>query len=393
MKFKIDIVIFGRFHFFDLAKSLQDQGCDVNLISSMPKSVYKKWGIASNSKLLLILFEIWKRMLLRLQLWYPFVERLTKQSFGIAARRYIRPDTDCVIFFAGNSYFGNYLKSISRNRSSNPLFICDEGSAHPLTQRALLNEVCGADDKPRISCEESVIDTMLEYDFSDVLVVPSTFVRDSILSHNPLLTKIHINPYGVDLNLFYPKSWVKEGNSFKFIFVGYASQQKGIPLLFRAFSELVLDGADISLVLVGGIEPHILDIYRKLPTSVSQHISFQGPVSQDFLVDYYSQADAFILPSVQDGFGMVLVQAAACGLPIIASSNTGVFELKEIGGVYIFPNNDVDVLKKHMAKLISEDSIKCTSARAEAVKSKFSWESYGLRYMSILTKHIYNEDC
>ena len=59
----------------------------------------------------------------------------------------------------------------------------------------------------------------------------------------------------------------------------------------------------------------------------SKKIVFKGTQRQEELYKFYSQGSVFILPSIQDGFGMVIFQAMACGLPVILSENTGAYDV------------------------------------------------------------------
>ncbi len=82
-----------------------------------------------------------------------------------------------------------------------------------------------------------------------------------------------------------------------------------------------------------------------------------GFIDQFLLNGYYAQARIFALASVEDGFGMVLTQALACGLPLVCSDRTGGADLKRLLGdveyIYVVPHGDVDALGEAMQQALA----------------------------------------
>src|SRR5205807_9930594 len=108
---------------------------------------------------------------------------------------------------------------------------------------------------------------------------------------------------------------------FRVIYAGPLSFQKGIPYLLRALCGPGMPPID--LWLVGAA----LDEIKPVLAEYRGRYRYLGVVPRTKLSWYYSQASVFVLASIQDGFGMVQAQAMACGLPVVATRNTGAEDL------------------------------------------------------------------
>ena len=113
-------------------------------------------------------------------------------------------------------------------------------------------------------------------------------------------------------------------------------------------------------------------------------------VSQSKLIEYYNLADVFVLPSLQDGFGMVILEAMACGLPVIASKNTGITSInsKFDFGFAIDIKNPKEIAEK--INLLKSDSGAVDLLSKNCLKvitnGGFRWSDYGSRYIINLKK-------
>lgn len=108
-----------------------------------------------------------------------------------------------------------------------------------------------------------------------------------------------------------------------FLFVGHDHRRKGLASAIRAVSRLADQGEAVRLVVVGGNRRSRR--YQWLSGPRHPAITLVGPV--DDPVPYYAAADALVLPSFYDPFGLVVLEAAACGLPVVTSRFTGAAEL------------------------------------------------------------------
>ena len=134
---------------------------------------------------------------------------------------------------------------------------------------------------------------------------------------------------------------VKRDSVFRLIFGGGLVIRKGVHYLLQAFAELNLPKAE--LLLIGPVTEEIRPFLKKYAGSFRQ-INYQ-PLSE--LYNFYSQGSVFVFPSLEEGHGLVISQAMACGLPVIVSTNTIAHDLvREGADGFVIPVRDVDALKE-----------------------------------------------
>jgi glycosyltransferase involved in cell wall biosynthesis len=112
-------------------------------------------------------------------------------------------------------------------------------------------------------------------------------------------------------------------------------------------------------------------------------------VPQAELKNIMSRSSVLVLPSIEDGFGMVMAQSMACGSPVIASSNTGGEDLFKDGEEgYIVPIRDVDALAERLQQFADKPELRVIMGkRALArVQSMGGWNNYGDKAMAIYTE-------
>jgi len=182
-------------------------------------------------------------------------------------------------------------------------------------------------------------------------------------------------PYGVDLNTFYPS--VNRGDDkFQVLFVGSVTLRKGISYLLDAFQKL--ECGRKHLVLAGSVSPELENTINKLRHD--NEISVMGPVQQQWLKDIMSTSHVMVLPSVEDGFGLVMAQAMACGCPVISSRNTGGQDLFTDGTEgFIVSIRDSKIIADRLQTLADDPALRTRMSRAamQRVKSIGGWDQYG----------------
>jgi D-inositol-3-phosphate glycosyltransferase len=146
--------------------------------------------------------------------------------------------------------------------------------------------------------------------------------------------RVRVIPCGVDLDLFQPadpraaRARLGLQAEHVLLFVGRLAPIKGVETLLRALAAARADGlggADVRLVVVGGAKDERWDgergALRELAATlgVARWVDFRGPQPQAALPDYYAAADLCVMPSLYESFGMVALEAMACGSAVIAS--------------------------------------------------------------------------
>jgi D-inositol-3-phosphate glycosyltransferase len=192
-------------------------------------------------------------------------------------------------------------------------------------------------------------------------------------------------PPGVDTSHFYPipADEAKEYIGLKpedrmILFVGRIEPLKGIDTLIEAMSCLDLEGGPrpVHLAIIGG-EPNAepsdmtaeMTRLQKLcdDLAVGQTVVFLGKRDQNSLPYYYSAAETLAMPSLYESFGMVALEAMACGTPVIASEVGGLGYLvqNEITG-YTIPDRDPDALCIKISRLLNDADLRERMGRAAA---------------------------
>ncbi len=371
---KVTLSLSGRFHGFDLAAQLEKRGVLERLITSYPKFALAKYGIPP-AKIRSILE---KELLHRLFFYYlppalgggHTLEFALNEYFDRRAARYVPADTD---LFVGFSNFS--LRGIARAKELGAKTIVEHGSSHIAYQHDILMEEYARFDAPAPYFDpRSVEKGMREYALADAIAIPSLFAKRTFIEQGiPAEKLIHV-PYGVNLGSF--REFPKEDDVFRVIFVGGMSLRKGVHYLLQAFAELALPNSE--LLLVGSMNPEIQPFFKKYDGT----FRYIGHVPQAELHRHYSQSSVFVLNSIEDGFGMVLSQAMACGLPIIATENTGAPDVVEEGkSGFIIPIRSVDALKEKLTYLYEHPAERAAMGKAAAAKMAhgFTWDDYGER--------------
>lgn len=358
---------------FDLAHQLSRRGILERLITPYPKFEVVKYGIPKEKVRTKMAKEILERVWARTPRFFQntFDFRYSfHELFDRAARRAIVPAD----LFVGCSSFA--LHSLRKARSLGALTLIERGSSHIEYQRDVLQEEyarCritpfpGALPHPRIVEKE-----LREYEEVDYISVPSQFVKRTFLAAGvPERKLIHV-PYGVDLAQFGREP--KTDTVFRVVFAGGMTLRKGVHHLLQAFAELDLPHAE--LLLVGNMSVEM----RPFLAKYRGKFRLTGHVPQGELRRYYSQGSIFVLPSIEEGLAMVQLQAMACGLPVIATINTGAEDIVRDGkDGFIIPIRDMEKLKEKIVYFYEhpEERERMGRSAKEHVSSRFTWNDYG----------------
>ncbi|MEK7084785.1 MAG: glycosyltransferase, partial [Patescibacteria group bacterium] len=194
-------------------------------------------------------------------------------------------------------------------------------------------------------------------------------------------------PFGVDLERFAPRERSKhlmggllpDSSLPVLLFVGGMDEAhyfKGIPVLLRALFLLKKDGIDFSCLFVGDGSLRIRWEQEANLLGLSESVRFVGRVADDELPLYYNLADLFVLPSIHQGeaFGMVLLEAMASGVPVIATNLPGVRNIAERGGVVVPPRNPVALAGRIAEFFIQENDQDVWRRRCRRVaEEQYAW--------------------
>lgn len=226
--------------------------------------------------------------------------------------------------------------------------------------------------------------------------------------------KVKIIPPGVDVHHFYPipSDEAKEVvgvpvENCMLLFVGRIEPLKGVDTLIQAMALLRARGelthCPYYLAVIGG-DPampiqsmnHEMVRLQKLceELNLSEVVLFLGKRSQDSLPYYYSAAEVLIMPSQYESFGMVALEAMACGTPVVASQVGGLaFLVKDGVTGFVIPDSDPEKLAGALRKLISDSGLRQRMGEQAALLAKdYAWEIIGEQVITIYQHVLANPD-
>lgn len=166
-----------------------------------------------------------------------------------------------------------------------------------------------------------------------------------------------------------------------FLAVGSIHPQKNLKSLFQAMKYFV--GSDIQLYVVGGQRGNFSQD-TSLQDSLSSNIKFLGRVSDSELLEYYRNAEAFVFPSLYEGFGIPPLEAQACGVPAVVS---GIPVLREVYGdsvLYFNPKDPKDIAKQLDSLTASSELKKSLMEKGKKNVERYSWQKSAKRLSGII---------
>jgi glycosyltransferase involved in cell wall biosynthesis len=182
------------------------------------------------------------------------------------------------------------------------------------------------------------------------------------------------------------------GRITQFIFVGQLIERKGILTLLEAIKTLSIQTQSFHLTIIGTgeLEPFVNGFIEK--NQLQHLVTLQGVVSSDDVPDYISKADLLILPSLFDGWGMVVNEALQCHIPVLVSDQCGAKELiKNKYNGLIFKAKDVESLTEQLLFLLNltNEERALMQKNTEQISSKISIDVMS-DYLVNCLHHIYN---
>jgi len=255
-------------------------------------------------------------------------------------------------------------------------FIVPNESKHgrPLIYKLLFNETLKKANKI-ISISESTRNDLVEYfDIESDKIVTIPLAVNALYKHLPTeKTTIVKQKY----NINYPY----------ILYVGTLEARKNIARLIKAFYKLRKQGVSHKLIIVGkrGWKyKEIFDIIREL--HLESDVIFTGYVRENDLPALYSAADVFVYPSIYEGFGLPLLEAMACGTPVITSNASSLPEVVNDAAVTVNPY-DTDSLTNAIYAILSNNDLRSDLVRKGYKRAaSYSWDKCASR-----TVQVYND--
>jgi glycosyltransferase involved in cell wall biosynthesis len=208
---------------------------------------------------------------------------------------------------------------------------------------------------------------------------------NGLLSHD-----IHIEliPNGVDSSRFKPSSPKQKNGTIRLLCVARLIERKGQRYLIQAVKQLVMNGNNIVLDLIGtgDSEGDYRALVRKL--DLENKVNFLGYIPREEIPRYYTRADIFILPSFNEGMSVATLEAMASGLPVIVTRVGGMEELvvEGVNGNFV-EWGDVGGMVSHIGKFIQNRKLTSRMGSASCTRAKaFSWDRVANAYKTLFNR-------
>ena len=268
---------------------------------------------------------------------------------------------------------------------------------HPASVRSILERERGLHPECAGSLEKEWELALPERDFqslvqecglSDYWITASSFTKNTLIEHGAPAERIQVMPYGTDLNRFTP------GNTrhpvkrpLRLLFVGTVCQRKGIKYLVDALESLPLGTAELTIC---GRLVDDAAILRNTRTPI--HLC--AFVSAEKLLREFQSSDVFVFPSLAEGFGHVLLEAMACGLPVISTTRTAAPDLISDGREgFITEPGDTGALANCLEYFLKNpDQVSRMGSAARVRAEAFTWQKFRQRVAEAVSKMIHSKE-
>jgi len=369
---KVTVSVGGTFHAFRLAEQLEARGMLHRLVTTHRPLRGERIPLDH------IVANPWPEILMRgprvLGLRWPAGDYLKAVTFDRWAARHVE---GCDVWVG----FGLFSLVAQRAaRAAGARTILARGSTHVLTQYALIAEEYRRWKYPAPPVDQRLVERQLrEYDDAEYISVPSRFAHQSFVDRGISAGRLLLLPYGADCRLFSPGT-TPAARPFRIVTVGL-SLRKGTPYLLEAAARLGMTGSrgrpDMEICLVGAVAPDVAHVLRATPAAV-RHL---GALSHTNLAEVYRSASVFVLPSIEEGMALSMLEALASGLPVIVTPNTGATDIIEHGREgLIVPPGDSPALAQALLELYDDEPKRRAMGDAAAQTAmRWTWDAYGDR--------------
>jgi glycosyltransferase involved in cell wall biosynthesis len=218
-----------------------------------------------------------------------------------------------------------------------------------------------------------------EHELATCIVAPSSFSKQTLIENGVAAQKIKVNPFGVDASHFVAVRR-RVPTMLRFVFVGSITARKGVAQLIEVWRMLNPENAE--LWLVGPATPSVLPLVQGIP-----NVSYKGAFPHAELPSVLSECDVFVFPSFFEGFALVILEAMACGLPVITTPAAGADVIIEGENGWIVPTGDDAALTAAVERCLTHpEATREAGVHARRTAEECTWEGYGERWADILSE-------
>jgi glycosyltransferase involved in cell wall biosynthesis len=368
---RVTVSVGGTFHAFRLAEQLEARGMLHRLVTTHRPLRGERIPLDR------VVANPWPEILMRAPRVLGLRWRAGDYLKAVTFDRWAARHTEGCDVWVGFGLFSLIAQRAARTAGART--VLERGSTHILTQYALIAEEYRRWKYPAPPVDRRLVDRQLrEYDDVEYIAVPSRFALRSFLDRGFSVDRLLHIPYGADCRFFSPGT--PSGRPFRIVTVGL-SLRKGTPYLLEAAARLGMTRSrgrpDMELCLAGAVAPDVAHVLRATPAGVR----YLGALSHTDLAEVYRGASVFVLPSIEEGMALSILEALASGLPVIVTPNTGAMDIIEHGREgLVVPPGDGAALAQALLELYDDEPKRRAMGEAAARTAKrWTWDAYGDR--------------
>jgi len=370
---------------FDYARALHSLGALQCVVSAFPRRM--SGGFVAEVESKAVFCDTW-------QLAFLFANRLggsTPVSRLLSHIAKVRLDACTAAHLAGANaavfYSGAGLDTVRACRAKGILSASQVHHAHVLIQEKVLKAEAAASGVPYtpIYDPRQVRRQLREFEEVDVILCPSNAVRESFVSAGLPETKLIVVPHGVDLQVEQTlcDRARTPGDHLRVLYVGQLHYRKGLRYFAQALQGYA--STEIECRIVG---PDF-GLSGLASTPGAERFIKTGPKKGRDLLAEYAEADVFVLPSVEEGFGLVVLEAMRAGLPVIITSAVGAkdFVTNGVEG-WVVPPADPEALRTRIEWMRTHPAERQAMGRAAARRAQTagSWTTSAKHLLEVLSQ-------
>ena len=212
---------------------------------------------------------------------------------------------------------------------------------------------------------------------SDAVICASSFTKHSLASAGSK-APAHVVGYGVDLELFSARTERPVAKPLTVGFVGALSQRKGARYLLAALASLPKGAAKLIIYTRASVDRDLIRGFEGVDVEI------RGGLSDAALASDMKQCDLIALPSIAEGFGLVILEAMACGVPVLCTTSTGGadFIQHRRNGLLIAPGSAEAILHELVWALTHRDELFQIGQAARVEAEKHTWAEYRRKFFA-----------